>query len=29
MKESTMKGGIEESIKKAVPEISAVLAVED
>ena len=29
MKESTMKGWIEESIKKAVPEVSAVLSVED
>ncbi|MEY4127249.1 MAG: NifU family protein [Flavobacteriales bacterium] len=29
MKQSTLRGGIEETIKKAVPEISAVLAVED
>jgi Fe-S cluster biogenesis protein NfuA len=29
MKESTIKGGIEESIRKAVPEVSAVLSVED
>ena len=29
MKQSTLRGGIEETIKKAVPEISAVIAVED
>ncbi len=29
MKQSTLRGGIEETIKKAVPEISSVLAVED
>jgi Fe-S cluster biogenesis protein NfuA len=29
MKQSTIRGGIEETIKKAVPEISAVIAVED
>lgn len=29
MKQSTLRGGIEETIKKAVPEISTVIAVED
>jgi len=29
MKQSTLRGGIEETIKKAVPEISAVIAIED
>ncbi|MFM7596096.1 MAG: NifU family protein [Flavobacteriales bacterium] len=29
MKQSTLRGGIEETIKKAVPEINAVFAVED
>lgn len=29
MKQSTLRGGIEETIKKAVPEINAVIAVED
>ena len=29
MKQSTLRDGIEETIKKAVPEISAVIAVED
>jgi len=29
MKQSTLRGGIEETIKKAGPEISAVIAVED
>jgi len=29
MKQSTLRGGIEDTIKKAVPEISAVIAVED
>ena len=29
IKQSTLRGGIEETIKKAVPEISAVIAVED
>lgn len=29
MKQSTLRGGIEETIRKAVPEIKAVIAVED
>lgn len=29
MKQSTLKGGIEETIKKAVPSITAVVAIED
>ena len=29
MKQSTLRGGIEETIKKAVPEISTVIAVDD
>ncbi|MFM7663874.1 MAG: NifU family protein [Bacteroidota bacterium] len=29
MKQSTLRGGIEETIRKAVPEIKAVVAVED
>lgn len=29
MKQSTLRGGIEETIRKAVPEITAVIAVED
>jgi Fe-S cluster biogenesis protein NfuA len=29
MKQSTLRGGIEETIKKAVPEITSVIAVED
>jgi Fe-S cluster biogenesis protein NfuA len=29
MKQSTLKGGIEETIKKAVPQITAVVAIED
>lgn len=29
MKQSTLKGGIEETIKKAVPEITEVIAIED
>ena len=29
MKQSTLRGGIEETIRKAVPEVKAVIAVED
>ena len=29
MKRSTLRGGIEETIRKAVPEIKSVVAVED
>lgn len=29
MKQSTLRGGIEETIRKAVPEIKSVVAVED
>jgi Fe-S cluster biogenesis protein NfuA len=29
MKQSTLKGGIEETIRKAVPEVTAVIAIED
>ena len=29
MSPSTLKGGVEEAIKKVVPEIKAVIAVED
>ena len=29
MKQSTLRGGIEETIKKAVPEVTSVISVED